>query len=325
MQALLQVKDVKTHFPIRAGVLKRVVNYVRAVDGVSLELYPQETLGLVGESGCGKSTVGRTIMHLIPPTEGTVYFDGKNLESLSNRQLIKARFKMQMVFQNPTSSLNPRMTVEEILIDALINHKIMKKAQARQKAAELMQAVGLSPKQLRRFPHEFSGGQRQRINIARALTLSPKLIICDESVSALDVSVQAQILNLLKDLQKEFGVSYLFISHDMGVIRFISDRIAVMYLGRIVELADKVTLFNNPRHPYTKALLSAVPAAHPDEKKQRIVLSGDVPTPTKVYPGCPFVDRCPSKVDRCNQEVPVLKPLEQGHQVACLRAQAGEI
>lgn len=325
MTALLDLKDVKTYFPIRAGLLRRVVNYVRAVDGISFAIQSQETLGLVGESGCGKSTVGRTILHLTPPTAGEVHFAGKDLGQMSRQQLIRTRLKMQMIFQNPTSSLNPRMTIEEIITDALLNHRLMDRAPARNRAAGLMDAVGLAANQLRRFPHEFSGGQRQRINIARALALNPELIICDESVSALDVSVQAQILNLLKDLQKDFGVAYLFISHDMGVIRFIADRVAVMYLGRIVELADKKTLFSNPQHPYTKALLSAVPAAHPKLKKPRVVLKGDVPSPTVAYPGCSFAERCPHALPVCDHSKPLLKPIKFEHHVACLRVQAGEI
>ncbi len=325
MSELLEVKQLKTHFPIHGGLLRRVVNYVRAVDGVSFTMKPQETLGLVGESGCGKSTVGRTIIHLTPPSSGQVVFQGKDLETLSHEELVQVRLKMQLIFQNPTSSLNPRMTVEEILTDALINHKLVKPAEARQKVASLMEACGLSPLQLQRYPHEFSGGQRQRICIARALTLNPQLVICDESVSALDVSVQAQILNLLKDLQKEFHVSYLFISHDMGVIRFIADRIAVMYLGRIVELADKPSLFENPKHPYTQALLSAIPVSHPSQKRQRIVLQGEVPSPTRIYSGCSFADRCPAVQEACRHEVPQLQEVGSGHQVACLRVQSGEL
>ena len=322
---LLQVDNLKTYFPIRAGVMRRVVNWVRAVDGVSFRLRDHQTLALVGESGCGKSTVGRSIMQLIPPTEGDVYLQGQSLTALSRRKLIKTRLQMQLVFQNPTSSLNPRMTVEELITDALLNHRLLDRPAAVRRAAELMQACGLNAAQLRRYPHEFSGGQRQRINIARALAMSPKLIICDESVSALDVSVQAQILNLLRDLQQQFGVAYLFISHDMGVVRFVADRVAVMYLGRIVELADRDTLFDAARHPYTRALLSAVPAQHPAKKRQRIVLAGDVPAPTREYPGCPFVERCPEARPGCRNQVPQPDEIAPGHRVACLRVQNGEI
>lgn len=325
MNPLLEIRNLKTYFPIRAGFWQRVVDHVRAVDNVSLDLYPEETLGLVGESGCGKSTLARTLMQLIPPTAGDVRFTGLNLNQLPPRQLIKTRLKMQMVFQNPLASLNPRMTVEEIIIDALINHRLLNKAQARQKAAQLLDACGLARASLKRFPHAFSGGQCQRIAIARALALDPKLVICDEPVAALDMSIQAQILNLLKDLQQQQGIAYLFISHDMGVIRFMAQRIAVMYLGRIVELADSNSLFSQPKHPYTRALLAAIPAAHPDLKKRNPGLRGDAPDLKGVQAGCAFADRCPSVVEACRQNAPPLQKIKARHWVACRRVQEGEL
>jgi oligopeptide/dipeptide ABC transporter ATP-binding protein len=325
MSPLLEVRNLKTYFPIHAGFWRRVVDHVRAVDEVSFDLYPQETLGLVGESGCGKSTLARTLMQLIPPTEGKVCFTGQDLSRLSRQQLVKTRLKMQMVFQNPLASLNPRMTVEEIITDALINHRLLRRAQAQQKAVQLLDACGLARTSLGRFPHTFSGGQCQRIAIARALALDPKLLICDEPVAALDVSVQAQILNLLKDLQQQQRLAYLFISHDMGVIRFMARRIAVMYRGRIVELADNSTLFRQPKHPYTKALLAAIPAAHPDLKKRHSGLRGDTPELKAVQAGCTFANRCPSTVAACRQKVPPLQAIEAGHWVACSRVQKGEI
>lgn len=325
MSPLLEVRNLKTYFSVRVGFWQRVVDHVRAVDDVSFDLYPQETLGLVGESGCGKSTLARTLMQLIPATAGEVRFKGQNLPRLPPRQLIKARLEMQMVFQNPLASLNPRMTVEAIITDALINHRLLSKAEARQKAARLLDACGLGRTSLGRFPHAFSGGQCQRIAIARALALDPKLLICDEPVAALDVSVQAQILNLLKDLQQQQGIAYLFISHDMGVVRFMAQRIAVMYLGHIVELADNQTLFGQPKHPYTQALLAAIPAAHPDQKKHRPRLKGDAPDLGAVNEGCAFANRCPSAVAACRQRVPPLQEIQRGHWVACSRVQKGEL
>jgi oligopeptide/dipeptide ABC transporter ATP-binding protein len=325
MNPLLEVRNIKTYFPIRAGFWQRVVDHVRAVDDVSFALYPEETLGLVGESGCGKSTLARTLMQLTPSMAGDVRFIGQNLSRLSKQQLIKTRLKMQMVFQNPLASLNPRMTVEEIITDALVNHRLLSNVQARQKAAQLLDACGLARTSLGRFPHAFSGGQCQRIAIARALALDPKLLICDEPVAALDVSVQAQILNLLKDLQQQQGIAYLFISHDMGVIRFMAQRVAVMYLGRIVELTDNNTLFDQPKHPYTKALLAAIPAAHPDLKKGRLRLKGDAPDLKAVQAGCAFANRCINAVASCRQKSPPLQEIKAGHWVACSRAQKGEI
>lgn len=319
MPSLLEVKNLKTHFPIRKGLLQRVVGHVKAVDGVRFQLNDLETLGIVGESGCGKSTVGRSVLHLVPPTAGDVIFEGENLEAMSQKQMQQKRIRMQMIFQDPYMSLNPRLTVKEIITDAPVYHGLVTKKESQSLALKLLDFVGLSPKQLQRFPHEFSGGQRQRICIARALSLNPKMVICDEAVSALDVSIQAQILNLFKELQKEFHLSYLFISHDMGVIRFISDRIAVMYLGRIVELAEKKELFTNPLHPYTKALLSAIPLPDPERKRQRKALQGEVPSPTKNYPGCSFAERCPIATSECLQQVPQLEKVNQIHSVSCIK------
>ncbi len=317
MANLLEVKNLKTYFPIRGGLLRNVNNYVRAVDDVSFSIKEHETLGLVGESGCGKSTVGRSILHLIPPTSGQVIFENKDLEDLSSEELRKNRIYMQMIFQNPLASLNPRLMVEEILTGAAVFHKLINKKEARDLAIRLMEYVGLNKKQLQRFPHEFSGGQSQRICIARALALNPKLLICDEAVSALDVSVQAQILNLFKDLQAEFKMSYLFISHDMGVIRYISDRIAVMYLGKIVEIATRDEFFKNSKHPYSRALLESIPAIHPRFRTKRKIIKGDVPSPVKVYPGCSFAERCPIAVEKCTKSVPKLKDTGDNHYVSC--------
>lgn len=317
MTNILEVKNLKTYFPIRGGLMRSVVNYVRAVDDVSFNLKENETLGLVGESGCGKSTVGRTILHLIPPTSGEVIFENKNLEDFSAEELRRNRIHMQMIFQNPLASLNPRLTVQDILTGAAVFHKLIDKKDAKDLAGRLMEYVGLNRKQLQRFPHEFSGGQSQRICIARALALNPKLLICDEAVSALDVSVQAQILNLFKDLQLKFNMSYLFISHDMGVIRYISDRVAVMYLGKIVEIATRDEFFNNCKHPYSKALLEAIPAAHPKYKKKHKTIKGDVPSPTKVYTGCSFAERCPLAEEQCKHNVPQLRDTGDNHFVSC--------
>ncbi len=318
MPALLDVQELKTHFPVRQGLWRKAVQHIRAVDGVSFTLQAGETLGLVGESGCGKSTVGRSILHLTPPTSGEVIFNGTSLGSLSPNQLRELRIQMQMVFQNPLSSLNPRLTVEEIVTSAPLYHGLITRQQVRSEAIRLLDRVGMSAQHLQRFPHEFSGGQRQRLCIARALSLSPRLIVCDEAVSALDVSIQAQILNLLKDLQQEQHLSYLFISHDMGVIRYIADRVAVMYLGRIVELADQDALFQSPRHPYTQALLQAIPASHPRHRhRQRQALQGDVPSPTRAYAGCAFAERCPLATETCRQSLPPWRELAPGHYARC--------
>ncbi len=282
-QPLLSVKDLKTYFPVKRGLMRRHVGNVRAVDGVSFDIGQRETLGLVGESGCGKSTVGRSILRLIPATSGSVTFDGEDVFAKSHAQMKKLRRQMQIIFQDPVGSLNPRMTVGRIIGEPIIVHKIAKGSELRDRVATLLKKVGLEPDHAFRYPHEFSGGQRQRIGIARALALEPKFVVCDEPVSALDVSIQSQILNLLADLQEDFGLSYLFIAHNLAVVEHFCDRVAVMYLGRIVELADRDTLYRNPLHPYTRALLSAAPTPDPAGKKQRIMLEGDVPSPIHFF------------------------------------------
>ncbi len=290
---LLEVRDLKTHFPIRRGVFSRIVGQVKAVDGVSFDVYPRRTLGLVGESGCGKTTVGRTILRLIPATSGTVRYDGSDFFAHRGEALRKLRRRMQIIFQDPVSSLNPRMTVGNIVGEPLEVHGIARGREKRARVAELLQRVGLDPSYASRYPHEFSGGQRQRVGIARALGLSPDFIVCDEPVSALDVSIQSQILNLLDDLQRERGIAYLFIAHNLAVVEHFSDDVAVMYLGRIVETASSSDLYANPKHPYTVALLSAVPEPDPRPTRKRIVLGGEVPSPSNPPSGCPFHPRCP--------------------------------
>jgi oligopeptide transport system ATP-binding protein len=316
--SLLDVQGLRTWFPIRKGVLSRLVGQVKAVDGISFHVDAGETLGLVGESGCGKTTAGRTLLRLIPATEGRVHFDGKDVFALKGDELRQLRRKMQIIFQDPYSSLNPRLEVRTIVGEALSVHGIASGSEAEHRVAALMERVGLLPEHMRRYPHEFSGGQRQRIGIARALALEPSFIVCDEAVSALDVSIQAQIINLLEDLQSEMGLSYLFIAHDLGVVRHISDRVAVMYLGEIVELATVENLFADPRHPYTRALLSAIPKPMPGARKDRIVLQGDVPNPINPPSGCHFHPRCPLAEDRCKSgSSPPLLQVAPGHQVAC--------
>lgn len=315
---LLEVKNLKVHFPIKHGVFSRVSGYVKAVDDVSLTLAPGETLGLVGESGCGKTTLGRAIIRLIEPTSGNISLEGEDIMHLIGRELRARRRKFQMIFQDPYGSLNPRMTVEQIIGEAIDIHRLAESKNARRKrTAELLEAVGLNAAHAQRYPHEFSGGQRQRVGIARALAVEPKLIICDEPVSALDVSVQAQIINLLQDLQQQRGIAYLFIAHDLAVVEHISHRVIVMYLGKIVELADAKTITRNPRHPYTQALLSAVPVVDPQSKRKRIVLPGDVPSPVNPPAGCTFHPRCPVAGDRCRVEIPPLRQITPGHWVAC--------
>ena len=317
-QALVQVRDLKMHFPIHAGLLQRRVGEVKAVDGVSFDVFEGETLGLVGESGCGKSTCGRAVLRLYEATAGSVTIDGVDISTLSPKDLRKTRPTMQMVFQDPQASLNPRMPVRDIIQEPLDEHTSLSTAEKREKVLELMDAVGLNRKFATRFPHAFSGGQRQRIGIARALALNPKFIVCDEPIAALDVSIQAQVVNLLEDLQQRLGLTYLFISHDLSMVRHIATRVAVMYLGRIVELAPREALYAKPLHPYTQALLSAVPEPDPDlAKSARVVLTGDVPSPSNPPKGCNFCTRCPQVMDICHEKDPEQQEVEPGRFVAC--------
>ncbi len=314
---VLEVRDLKKHFPIRKGLLQRAAGTVFAVDGVSCTIAEKETLGLVGKSGCGKSTVGRAILRLIEPTSGSIVIDGRDITHLTKAELRPYRRQMQIIFQDPFSSLDPRMSAGDIVAEPLRVHGIARGAEVKKRVAALFDRVGLRKAQMDSYPHQFSGGQRQRIGIARALALQPKLIIGDEPVSALDVSIQAQVLNLMKDLQRELGLAYLFISHNLAVVEHISDRIAVMYLGRIVEYTDKRTLFTRPQHPYTESLLLAVPVPDPRIKRQKRVLQGDVPSPIKPPSGCHFHTRCPYVFDRCRVESPALREIKPGQMVAC--------
>jgi oligopeptide/dipeptide ABC transporter ATP-binding protein len=322
-EVVLEVRDLVKHFPVGGGLFGGPQAFVRAVNGVSFSIRKGETLGLVGESGCGKTTTGRCILQLERPTSGSVIFEGQDLAALDAAALRKVRRRIQVIFQDPYSSLNPRMTVGQIVAEPMAVHGLVPDAATRQtRVRELLGRVGLLPAHARRYPHELSGGQRQRVGIARALAMEPSLIVCDEPVSALDVSIQAQIINLLEDLQAELGLTYLFVAHDLAVVRHISDRVAVMYLGRIVELAPRKELYDEPLHPYTRALLSAVPIPDPELEMQRehIVLKGEVPSPLKPPPGCVFHPRCPIAVDRCSIDVPPLREVKPGHWAACLLA-----
>ena len=317
-EKLLELKNVKKYFPVKAGVFRRTVDHVKAVDDISFHIFKGETLGLVGESGCGKSTTGRTILRLLEATEGEIYFEGKNLVELDKKELREIRKDMQIIFQDPYASLNPRMTVADIVGEPLDIHNLADSKQERnERVLEILDTVGLSEDHMKRYPHEFSGGQRQRIGVARALAVDPKIIIADEPVSALDVSIQAQVINMMQDLQDDFDLTYLFIAHDLSVVKHISDRIAVMYLGKLVEIADKTELFENTLHPYTQALLSAIPIADPTYDKERIILEGDVPSPVDPPSGCRFHPRCPKAMDVCSEKEPEFKDYGDGHYAAC--------
>ena len=324
-EPLLEVKNMKMYFPVTSGIIfQKKVADVKAVDNVSFTIAKGETLGLVGESGCGKTTTGRAILQLYKPTDGDVIFDGTRLNDLDNSSMRAMRRQMQIIFQDPYGSLNPRMTCGDIVGEPLIVHKLTSgKGEYRDRVDELLQTVGLNPYMADRYPHEFSGGQSQRIGIARALAVNPSFIVCDEPVSALDVSIQAQVINLLEDLQEQFGLTYLFIAHDLSVVRHISARVAVMYLGHIVEVADRNELYDNPLHPYTRALLSAVPIPDPivEAERERIILTGDVPSPMNPPPGCVFHTRCPVMIDECQEEMPELREVLPGHWVACIRTE----
>jgi len=316
-ETLLDVSDLKKHFPIRGGVLGRTVGYVYAVDGVSFKIGKGETMGLVGESGCGKTTVGRCVLRLIEPTAGEILFEGLDITKIDHKQMAKLRPKMQIVFQDPYASLNPRMTIKDIVGEPMLVNGIARGLELRQRVLELLLMVGLTEDHMNRFPHEFSGGQRQRIGVARALSLNPEFIVLDEPTSSLDVSVQAQTLNMLQDLQKKLGLTYLFISHNLSVIKHMSERIAVMYLGKIVEIASKVELFRSQLHPYTQALFAAIPIPDPEISRERIVLGGDVPSPVNPPSGCRFHPRCPRMIPVCKEQEPQLIEVTKHHYVAC--------
>lgn len=318
---LVVIKDLVKYFPVRAGVMQRVKAWVQAVDKVSFTIKEGETLGLVGESGCGKTTVGRAMLRLIEPTSGSVFINGEDIVQMRPQSLKMARRNMQIIFQDPYASLNPRMPIGESIMEGLHIHNVGHAKERWEIAVNMLKKVGLEDYHARRYPHEFSGGQRQRIGIARALALQPKFIVCDEPVSALDVSIQSQVLNILNDLQQEFGLTYLFIAHNLSVVEHISDRVAVMYLGKMVELADRDELYRNPLHPYTKALMSAIPIPDPTVKRERVILKGDVPSPLNPPKGCRFHPRCPIAVDICSQQEPEFKELTPGHWVACWKAE----
>ena len=324
-KVLLDVKNLKQYFPIKGGVLGRTVGHVKAVDDISFTVHEGETVSIVGESGCGKSTAGRAILRLEKPNGGQVIFDGADLVPMSNRQLSKKRGDIQIIFQDPYASLNPRRTVYQTLCEAMDIQNVGNRSKRREDILKTLETVGLGEHQADLYPHQFSGGQRQRIGIARALSVHPKLIVCDEAVSALDVSIQAQVLNLLKKLQHKYGLTYLFISHDLGVVRHISDRIIVMYLGKIMEISDKKSLFDTPGHPYTYALLSSIPSTNMLEKKERVILQGDVPSPINPPRGCPFHTRCPFAFEQCSEELPPFYQLGEGQQVSCHLVKDGPV